>query len=221
MPRGIVNFSFDRGRRWLISGREGNLEPRVSQVLTAPDFARLAARVAEARDRAAFAVLFDHFVPRLESYLVRLGLNRSAAEEITQEVMVVLWQKAALFDPSKSSLATWLFRIARNRRIDAARRDSSRTLEPGAMPLIPDEPESPDALIDQQVRDERVRAAMKTLPEEQVALLRLAFFLGRSHSEISEETGLPLGTVKSRIRLAFGRLRKILETDPKIAIDDD
>ena len=200
---------------------KGNTEPRVSQILTAPDFARLAARVAEARDRAAFAVLFDHFAPRLESYLVRLGLTRSAAEEITQEVMVVLWQKADLFDPAKSSLATWLFRIARNRRIDAARRDVSRTLEPGAMPLIPDEPESPDTLIDQQVRDERVREAMKTLPDEQVALLRLAFFLGRSHSEISAETGLPLGTVKSRIRLAFGRLRKVLEADPKVAVDDD
>lgn len=182
-------------------------------------FAKLAAEVAENRDRAAFKELFDHFAPRIRSYLLRLNLELTEAEELTQEVMIVLWHKAALFDPSKSSLSTWLFRIARNRRIDAARRDRSGALDPEDPILRPPEPESAEQALDADRRDARVRAALSQLPEEQVRLVRMAFFLGLSHSQIADETGLPLGTVKSRIRLAFGRLRRAFENDP--AVDTD
>ena len=139
------------------------------------------ASVAERRDRGAFATLFDYYSPRLNAYLQRLGADRTTAEEITQEAMVTLWHKADLFDSAKSSLGTWLYRVARNRRIDA------------------------------QTREDVLRAAMADLPEEQRALVRLAFFDSLSHSEIAARTGLPLGTVKSRIRLAFSRLRRVLE----------
>ncbi|GAB5462560.1 sigma-70 family RNA polymerase sigma factor [Hoeflea alexandrii] len=174
---------------------------------------RLAESVAERRDQAAFAELFDYFAPRIKSYLQRLGMEPGQAEELTQEVMIVLWHKAGLFDPAKSSLATWLFRIARNRRIDAFRRDKSALLDPDDPALQPSQPESADDIVEAEERDERVRKAMLDLPEEQAVLVRQAFFLGRSHSQIAEDTGLPLGTVKSRIRLAFARLRRTLEAD--------
>jgi len=182
-------------------------------------FASLARAIAETRDQSAFAELFDYFAPRINAYLRRLSLESGQAEEITQEVMMVLWHKAALFDPAKSSLGTWLFRIARNRRIDLVRRDRSDLLDPDDPVFRPEEPEPADAMLDAERRDERVRAALDELPAEQLELVRKAFYLGMSHSELSEETGLPLGTVKSRIRLAFGRLRKTISADELIDID--
>jgi len=175
--------------------------------------AGLAEAVAIKRDQTAFAELFDYFAPRIKSYLQRLGMEPGQAEELTQEVMIVLWHKADLFDPVKSSLSTWLFRIARNRRIDAFRRDKSALLDADDPALQPSQPESADDIVEAEERDDRVRRAMLDLPEEQAMLVRQAFFLGRSHSQIADDTGLPLGTVKSRIRLAFGRLRRSLEGD--------
>lgn len=182
-------------------------------------FATLAARVASERDRNAFAELYDHFAPRILGYLLRLGLDRGGAEELTQEVMVVLWQKAALFDPAKSSLSTWLFRVARNRRIDAQRRDRSGRIDPDDPFFHPEAPEPADQAVDAGRREVRIRAAMADLPEDQRFLVKLAFFNGLPHSEIAAQTNLPLGTVKSRIRLAFARLRKAIEADAQIDTD--
>lgn len=183
-------------------------------------FAVLAANVAADRDKAAFAELFDYFAPRVKAYLRRLNLDEGAAEDLTQEVMMVLWHKAHLFDPAKSSLGTWLFRIARNRRIDVIRRDKSDLLDPDEPMLRPSAEEPADQQMDAEQRDERVRLAMASLPEEQIELVRMAFFIGLSHSQISEQTGLPLGTVKSRIRLAFGRLRNVLEGDELVDTEE-
>jgi RNA polymerase sigma-70 factor (ECF subfamily) len=179
-------------------------------------FAELAGRVAAARDRAAFAELFDYFAPRLNGYLQKLGTDAGEAEEIAQEVMIVLWHKANLFDPAKSSLATWLFRIARNRRIDLLRRDRSHLLDPEDPVFRPEEEEPADRQMDARKRDERVRLAMQNLPPEQAELIGYAFFQGMSHSQISEKTALPIGTVKSRIRLAFGKMRQLLEADAEV-----
>lgn len=176
------------------------------------EFAAWVADVAERRDRVAFTRLFDHFAPRLNAYLMRLGTEPALAEEIVQDVMSTLWRKAALFDPSKSSLSTWLYRIARNRRIDLARRDRG-TLDADEPMLQPASTPDLDKLLDIQQREEAVRSALVSLPAEQLDLVRLAFFDGLSHSQIAEATGLPLGTVKSRIRLAFTRLRRMLEAD--------
>ena len=177
------------------------------------ELAALVAAVAERRDREAFARLFDYFAPRLNAYLLRLGSDAGAAEELTQEVLVTLWRKADQFDPGKSSVPTWLYRIARNRRIDGLRRDRVEYMDPLESDLdIPDDPQT-DRMLDLQQREERLRAALGGLPPEQLELVRLAFYDGLSHSEIAERAKLPLGTVKSRIRLAFGRLRKILEAD--------
>ncbi len=182
-------------------------------------FASLVARIATDRDRAAFTEVFDHFAPRIKAYLMRLGADAAQAEELTQDVMVTLWRKAALFDASKSSVGTWLFRVARNRRIDLLRRDKSDSLDASDPMLLPSETPRADIVYDAEERDGRVRKAITVLPEEQLTLVRMAFFEGLSHSQISEVTDLPLGTVKSRIRLAFSRLRKALEGDGITEVD--
>lgn len=208
----------ERGRKnGAIAAKSARCPSRQSNksqfVSAANHFADLVAAVATRRDRAAFVELFDHFAPRINAYLLRLGADSGSAEELTQEVMVTLWRKADLFDRGKSSVATWLYRIARNRRIDAIRRDRSEPLDSEDAELVPSEDLAIDDMLAGQQREDRVRAALVSLPEEQLALVRLAFFEGLSHSQIAERTGLPLGTVKSRIRLAFTRLRRILESN--------
>ncbi len=182
--------------------------------MTAPaEFAALVEAVAKQRDREAFARLFDHFGPRLNGFLLRQGCDAALAEEIVQDTLTTLWRKAELFDPSKSSLSTWLYRIARNRRIDLARRDRSDRIDPEDPILHPAPQAEPDRLMDAQQREEALRLALDSLPDEQLSLVKLAFFEGLSHAQVAERTGLPLGTVKSRIRLAFSRLRRVLEAD--------
>jgi RNA polymerase sigma factor (sigma-70 family) len=181
----------------------------------ASEHAALVAAVAASRDRGAFECLFDFYGPRINAYLMRLGCDRAMAEEVTQDTMVSLWRKAHLFEVEKSSLATWLYRIARNRRIDLLRRDRVDFVDPDSFTLdIADESSvNADKMLDAQARDDVLRTAMAALPTEQFALVRMAFFESLSHSEIAEKTGLPLGTVKSRIRLAFTRLRRALEAN--------
>jgi RNA polymerase sigma-70 factor (ECF subfamily) len=189
------------------------MNPPGTSPKTSADFAGLVARVAHERDREAFIVLFDHFAPRLNGYLVRMGTEPALAEEITQDALATLWRKASLFDPSKSSVSTWLYRVARNRRIDLARRDRTGRIDHDDPSLLPVAPESLDHQLDAQQREDAVRAALAVLPPEQLELVRLAFFEAKTHSDIAAETGLPLGTVKSRLRLAFTRLRRQLEQE--------
>jgi RNA polymerase sigma factor (sigma-70 family) len=182
-------------------------------VTSQDEFADLVTAVALHRDRDAFARLFDFFAPRIYAYLLRLRLDPGLADELTQEVMTTLWQKAELFDRSKSSVATWLYRIARNRRIDLLRRDREDTMAQAQAADVPDPAPPPDDSLDLGQREARIRAALALLPAEQRELVRLAFFEGFSHGDIAARTGLPLGTVKSRLRLAFTRLRRALEQD--------
>lgn len=157
------------------------------------------------KDQDAFAALFRHFAPRVKAFLMKSGADASLAEECAQEVMATLWNKAHLFDPARASVATWIFTIARNRRIDALRRQ--RRPEPEELPWGPEpEPDQEDALALQQ-ESERLGEALAQLPEKQRELIERAYFGELSHSEIAAETGLPLGTIKSRIRLALERLR--------------
>ncbi|MEZ5753603.1 MAG: sigma-70 family RNA polymerase sigma factor [Paracoccaceae bacterium] len=170
------------------------------------DWAALVLRVRDHQDRAAFAALFRHFAPRVKAFLMKSGADATLAEECAQDVMATLWQKAALFDPSRASVATWVFTIARNRRIDALRK--ARRPEPEDLPWGPEpEPDQAEALEVQQ-DTERLGVALAQLPEKQRALIERAFYGDLSHSEIAAETGLPLGTIKSRIRLALERLRQ-------------
>ncbi len=157
------------------------------------------------KDQAAFARLFAHFAPRIKGFLIRSGAADDMAEECAQEVMATVWRKAALFDPSRASAATWIFTIARNRQIDMIRR--ARRPEPEDLPWGPDaEPDQEDVIALSQ-ETEKLGQAIAALPEKQRVLIERAYFGDLSHSEIAEQTGLPLGTIKSRIRLALDRLR--------------
>lgn len=170
-------------------------------------------QIAQSRSRAAFSEIFAYFAPRLKSYLIRLGSDASSAEEIMQEVMLNVWRKAAQYDRRQASVSTWIFRIARNRRIDTLRRLNKPELDAEDPMLRPAEAEQPDVTVNRAQIESQVRDAMETLPEEQLVLLQAAFYDGLSHSEIAKKFDLPLGTVKSRIRLAFLRLRGSLERD--------
>jgi RNA polymerase sigma-70 factor (ECF subfamily) len=180
----------------------------VIEVMERDEFADLVEAVATQRDRAAFIKLYDHFAGRIYAFLLRPGLEPSVAEDLTQEVMTKLWLRAKQFDRTKSSVATWLFRIARNARIDHLRKQH------GDPPLgeealsVADPAIAPDDALNAAQWEERVRAAMSNLPAEQLAIVKLAFFDGLSHTEVAHQTGLPLGTVKARIRLALARLRR-------------
>jgi RNA polymerase sigma factor (sigma-70 family) len=166
-------------------------------------------RIRDEQDRAAFAQLFQHFAPRVKAFLMRSGADAALAEECTQEVMATLRQKSHLFDPSRASVATWIFTIARNRKIDALRK--VRRPEPEDLPWGPEtEPDQEDTLALQQ-ESEKLEAAIGALPAKQRELIEKAYFGDLSHSEIAEETGLPLGTIKSRIRLALDRLRHAMK----------
>jgi RNA polymerase sigma-70 factor (ECF subfamily) len=176
----------------------------------APDHAALIRAIALQRDRGAFAALFAWFGPRVKAWMIRAGVSPNAAEEIAQETMLAVWQKARLFDPARAGAATWIFTIARNLRIDAQRRERHPS------DLMPDPAEEPDSPVqaDQALaiaqQDVRIRAALSLLPPEQADVIRKAFFEDKVHAEIEKELGIPLGTVKSRLRLAMNRLRAAL-----------
>jgi RNA polymerase sigma-70 factor (ECF subfamily) len=170
-------------------------------------------RVAELRDRAAFAQLFGHFAPRLKGYLVRLGCEAGTAEELVQDVMLTVWRRAESFDAAQAGVSTWIYTIARNRRIDRLRSESHPTIDPDDPLLVPDEAENAEQGIETAEREHSLRCAIGRLPKEQAELLHMAFFEDRPHSGIAAATQLPLGTVKSRIRLALARLRRELGPD--------
>ena len=162
-------------------------------------------RIRDVQDQTAFAELFQHFAPRIKAFLMKSGSDAALAEECAQEVMATLWHKAHLFDPSRATVATWVFTIARNKRIDVLRKQ--RRPEPEELGWGPEaEPEQHDVLVLQQ-ETAQLRDALTALPEAQRHLIEKAYFGDLSHREIASQTGLPLGTIKSRIRLALDRLR--------------
>ncbi len=183
--------------------------------LTADPWEEALHKVAESADRAAFQLLFEHFAPQIKAFLMK-GMSsyadRSQAEEMTQEVMIKVWNKAASFNAAKASVNTWIFTIARNTRIDFIRRNTraERKIE---IEDIWHEADSPEPIVDFQQRrvEVEIRNAMSTLPAEQALVLEKAFMESKSHNEIAEELDLPLGTVKSRIRLALNKLQILID----------
>lgn len=171
--------------------------------------AELVTRIAEA-DKAAFAAFFGRYAGRVRGFLLKLGAASSDADELSQEVMVTVWRKAASYNAERAQVSTWLFTIARNRWIDRIRKHARPEPDPHD-PMFQPEPE-PDGVtrMTQQDRETRVRAAMAELTPPQREVLIAGFFRGLSQSEIAEALDLPMGTVKSRTRLAFARLREAL-----------
>jgi RNA polymerase sigma-70 factor (ECF subfamily) len=157
------------------------------------------------QDRSAFKQLFNHFAPRIKSFLMKAGADPTMAEECSQEAMATVWNKAKLFDPARASASTWIFTIARNKRIDAIRK--IRRPEPDELTWPDGMEDAQEDALELKQQSEILADAIQNLPEKQRQLVEKAFFKELSHSEIALETGLPLGTIKSRIRLALERLR--------------
>lgn len=169
---------------------------------------QLILQIASGSDRQAFERLFVHFAPRIKAFLTRLGLEGDKAEDLSQDTMVVVWQKASLYRPEKAAVSTWIFQIARNKFIDQTRRRKYSEVEfDDSASAAPDKTETP---VVKQRTSAGVTAALARLKPEQRKVVELSFYEELSHSQIAERLSLPLGTVKSRIRTAFGSLRKTL-----------
>ncbi len=177
----------------------------------AGNHARLLARVAASKDRAAFAELFDHFAPRVKSFMMRKGTTSEQAEDLVQETMIAVWSKAALYVAERGSVSTWIFTIARNQRIDRLRRErSNQYTDIDDYDAVSNDPSQDDALGRIQ-EDSAVAKALAQIPAEQRELLILSYVEDLPQSEIAARLQIPLGTVKSRMRLAYRRMKKMLE----------
>ncbi|CAI8422721.1 MAG: RNA polymerase subunit sigma [SAR116 cluster bacterium] len=172
---------------------------------------RLLLRVGSDRDRSAFKKLYEHFAPRLKSFLLRIGSDMSAAEEICQESMIMVWRRAETFNPESAGASTWIFTIARNKRIDKLRKDNRPLPDLNDPSFFQIPVDKSDDILQRVEEEKKIKNALKNLPPEQAKLILSAYYEEKSHRKIADETNLPLGTVKSRIRLAINRLRTQLE----------
>ena len=166
--------------------------------------------VRDQRDKAAFGQLFDYYAPRLKGFIMRSGTSAAQAEEIVQDVMLAVWHKAAQFDPHQSQVSGWVYRIARNRQIDIQRKESRPVPEEIKQPESTEQDSSQIVALEQEAGN--LRAAIAALKPEQREVIEKAYLGELSHQEIQAETGLPLGTIKSRIRLGLDNLRHELKT---------
>jgi RNA polymerase sigma factor (sigma-70 family) len=194
-------------RRRLLRAMPPNAQPATAQ----DRIAALVADIAESADRQAFAALFDHFAPRIKSFYLGSGTNAATAEELVQEVMLQVWRSAAQYDPKVAAVSTWIYSIARNKRIDRFRRERRPEVDLEDPALQPDAPIACDSALEREQSAERLRLAIDELPTDQAVVLREFYFADRSHSAIAAVLGVPLGTVKSRLRLALARLRQRLQ----------
>lgn len=185
---------------------------RAAVPLEGEDWGQVLRRIGESRDRAAFARLFAHFAPRVKSYLMRGGSSEAQAEEFVQDAFAAVWRKAALFDHHQAAASTWIYTIARNLRIDAQRRHrlDGAGDEPFEFDALAADQPPPDERLHAARLEARVRGALAQLPPEQAQVLRLSYYDDQPHARIAQELGIPLGTVKSRMRLAVAHLRRLL-----------
>jgi RNA polymerase sigma-70 factor, ECF subfamily len=182
--------------------------------LTADEAADFIEAIAARADRAAFAALFRHFAPRVKAFIAKGGADSDTAQEVAQEAMIMVWRKAASFDRTRASAATWIYTIARNKRIDLLRKNARPAIETDDwLTIFATEDEGADTSIFAGQTYDRMKELMDDLSDDQLIVIRKAFFEDKTHTDIAQELKLPLGTVKSRIRLALGRLREALERE--------
>ena len=160
-------------------------------------------RLGDERDKAVFAELFQHFAPRLQTYIMRLGMPRASAEELSQEAMLLVWRKAEMYNPAKARASSWIFTLARNLCIDRMRKEKAVECEFFEDQLEHEQAEPPE----QRLLEDRMQKSIALLPENQAQVLQLCFYEGKSHAEIARQLAIPLGSVKSRMRLAFDKLK--------------
>lgn len=183
-------------------------------MLSPEEAADLIEAIATRQDRAAFAGLFRYFAPRVKAFLMRGGADSDTAQEVAQEALIVVWRKAASFDRGRASAATWIYTIARNKRIDLLRRTGKPPIEAEDWLTVfaPEDDDADKSVLAGQTYS-RMQELLRTLSADQLVVVQKAFFEDKSHTTIADELKLPLGTVKSRIRMALGRLRQALEKD--------
>ncbi|MCC6204191.1 MAG: sigma-70 family RNA polymerase sigma factor [Hyphomicrobiales bacterium] len=213
-----IEYAGHRGRPALVRAR--NRRGWKGAILTRPDenagraeidpFAACIVAIAERGDRQAFETLFEHFAPRVKAYLVRLGGSSVNVEELVQETMVLVWRKAGLFDPARARSSTWIFSIARNKRIDVFRRERHPEIDAEDPALQPQGEPGADSVLETKQSAAEIARALEKLSSAERQLLTLAYYEDKSHSAIAEELGIPLGTVKSRLRQVFQKLRSNL-----------
>ncbi len=182
-----------------------------SSDITENDLGNYLRDIGENQDRIAFSNIFKHFAPRLKSFFVKLGCSEVQAEEIIQEVMIAVWTKSSTYDKSKSSVSTWIYTIAKNKRIDKIRKETKHnTVESDESLEIPVPSVQEEQLLSSEVT-EKIHHSLQFLPKEQAELLKLSYFYEKTHSDIAKDLSLPLGTVKSRIRLALSKMKNLVE----------
>lgn len=175
--------------------------------------AQLMNAISVERDQGAFAELFAHFAPRVKAWLRKRGASEGQAEEVTQEVLLFVWHRGDRFDAARASVSTWIFTIARNKHVDRIRKERRPELEPDELGVAPSGVPRPDRVAHVSARNKRLEEALATLPDEQAVILRRNYYEDVSQRQIAEEIGLPVGTVKSRTRLAFQKLRDALDQE--------
>ncbi len=192
--------------------RVRRLQPASPDMQSRASMSDLLSLIARERSEAAFGELFQRYASKLKGYMLRQGADAATAEELAQETLLVVWRKAALYSAEKGSLSTWIFTIARNLRIDRLRREAAwQELPDNLSETLASDEQAPDEAASDRQREVRVRAVLAELSAEQRQVVEMAYIEGLSHSEISERLGLPLGTVKSRMRLAYQKVRTALE----------
>lgn len=175
-------------------------------------FDALLLAVGQHKDKTAFMTLFDYFAPRIKSYLLKGGLNLDEADELAQETMLMVWQKSEMYKPERAAASTWIFTIARNKRTDYFRKNSRLlVLPPEKFDTIESDEKSVFDKFYAQELSHEIDVALEELSPDQISIIKKAYYEDKPHTQIAEETGLPLGTVKSRIRLAMQKLRKTLD----------
>ncbi|TNE85641.1 sigma-70 family RNA polymerase sigma factor [Porticoccus sp.] len=176
------------------------------------DWSAMLASLSMTRDKQLFIQLFRHFAPRIKGYIVRLGLTEGTAEELTQETMLLVWRKAHLFNPKKAAASTWIYTLARNQSIDWMRKQKYPEYDLDTWRDEEGELHEEHG-AEQSMISDRVAMAIHQLPENQAQVIYMSFYEGRTHSEIADRLSIPLGSVKSRIRLAAEKLKLTLGGD--------
>jgi RNA polymerase sigma-70 factor (ECF subfamily) len=174
------------------------------------DMGSLIGLIADQKDRSAFIQIYEYFSPRVKSFLLGRNLTPQLADEVLQEVMLAVWQKAHQYSPARAAVSTWIFTIARNKHIDRIRKEKFPELDANDPSLKPAEAAEVEGECMTIERGQAVQEALAKLPKDQYEVIYMSFMKGVSHGEIGEHLDLPLGTVKSRIRLGFKRLREEL-----------
>ena len=180
-------------------------------------FALAMVNIADSQALASFNKISDYFSPRLKSFLMKSGAEEGIAEEIIQETMTIIWTKADYYDPKVASPSTWIYTIARNKKIDILRKTRKAILENIETAVLPPVESKADENIEHDQEFDLIAQYLDDVPEDQLGLLKMNFLEEKSHEEIADLTSIPLGTVKSRIRLALEKIRGKLEQDGTMA----